>query len=81
MTYHAKVIAGGKIVFPADLRRELGIRDGDTLVIERMSDGGATVRTFEQVVRDAQQKTRAIFGPAFTVKQFIAENRADWKGE
>ena len=25
MTYHAKVIAGGKVVIPADIRRELGI--------------------------------------------------------
>lgn len=77
MTYHAKVIAGGEIVIPADLRRELGIKDGDTLVIERMSQGGAAVRTFEQVVRDAQHKTRAIFGPTYTVDQFIAESRAD----
>ena len=38
MTYHAKVIAGGKIVIPADLRRELGIRDGDTLVVDRTDD-------------------------------------------
>ena len=31
MTYHAKVIAGGKIVIPAEPRRELGIKDGDVL--------------------------------------------------
>lgn len=35
MTYHAKVIAGGKIVIPAALRRELGIMDGDSVVLER----------------------------------------------
>ncbi len=39
MTYHAKVIAGGKVVIPADIRRELGIKDGDSLVIDRDAKG------------------------------------------
>ena len=47
MTYHAKVIAGGKIVIPADLRRELGINDGDTVVIERTDDGALSLRREE----------------------------------
>ena len=40
VTYHAKVIAGGKIVIPADLRREFDIKDGDTVAIEREDGGG-----------------------------------------
>lgn len=35
MTYSAKNIAGGKIVIPAELRRELGVNAGDTVLIER----------------------------------------------
>jgi AbrB family transcriptional regulator, stage V sporulation protein T len=35
MTYHAKIIAGGKLVIPAVLRRELGIIDGDSVVVAR----------------------------------------------
>ncbi|WP_419809372.1 AbrB/MazE/SpoVT family DNA-binding domain-containing protein [Sphingomonas sp.] len=81
MTYHAKVIAGGKIVIPADLRREFGIRDGDTLVVARDPDGGLSVKTFEQVVRETQREARAIFGPDYTVEQFVRENRADWGDE
>ena len=45
MTYHAKVIAGGKIVIPAELRRELGIKDGDVLVLDRAADGSLAIRT------------------------------------
>jgi AbrB family looped-hinge helix DNA binding protein len=81
MTYHAKVIAGGKVVIPADLRREFGIKDGDTLVIGRAEDGGLSVRTFDQVVRDSQRKARNIFGAGYTVDQFLAERRADWREE
>ena len=78
MTYHAKVIAGGKIVIPAELRREFGIKDGDSLVLERDESGGLSIKTFEQVVREEQRRFRAIVGPEYTVDQFLAESRADW---
>lgn len=74
MTYHAKVIAGGKIVIPADLRRELGIKDGDSVVIERMDDGVSLRRedpdTALQRVRDAFK--------GYSVDQFLRDRRADW---
>lgn len=79
MTYHAKVIAGGKIVIPAELRRELGIKDGDSVVIERDSDGGLVIKTYAQVVREGQAKFRAMVGEDYTVDQFLAERRADWR--
>ncbi|MEG3089057.1 AbrB/MazE/SpoVT family DNA-binding domain-containing protein [Sphingomonas sp. PB4P5] len=81
MTYHAKVIAGGKIVIPANLRREMGIKDGDSLVLSRHEDGGLTVKTFAQVVSDSQRRAREIFGADYTVDPFLAENRADWGAE
>jgi AbrB family transcriptional regulator, stage V sporulation protein T len=81
MTYHAKVIAGGKIVIPAELRREFGIKDGDSLVIERDESGGLTIRTFEQVVRDSQRKFRKMVGPDYSVDQFLAEKHLDWRDD
>lgn len=80
MTYHAKVISGGKVVIPADLRREFGIKDGDSLVLSR-DEGGISIKTYDQVIRDAQRKFRAIVGPDYTVDQFLRENRADWGEE
>lgn len=78
MTYHAKVIAGGKIVIPAELRREFGIKDGDSVVLERDDRGGVSIRTLDQTLRDSRRRFREIFGPDYTVDQFIAETRADW---
>ncbi|WP_375394039.1 AbrB/MazE/SpoVT family DNA-binding domain-containing protein [uncultured Sphingomonas sp.] len=78
MTYHAKVIAGGKIVIPSELRHEFGIKDGDSLVLTRDDAGGLLVRTFDQAIRDSQRKAREMFGADYTVDQFLAENRADW---
>lgn len=81
MTYHAKVIAGGKVVIPAEIRRELGIKDGDTLVVELADAGGVRFMTFEQAVRASQQKARALFGADYTVDTFLNERRADWAEE
>lgn len=81
MTYHAKVFAGGKIVIPAALRRELGIREGDSLVIERREEGGLTLKTFADVVREEQQAFRAAVGPNYSVNQFLADRRNDWPEE
>lgn len=78
MTYQAKVIAGGKIVIPAELRRELGIQDGDSLLLDRDASGGLTIRTRRQALKDAQAKFREMVGPDYTVDQFLAERRADW---
>lgn len=62
MTYHSKVIAGGKIVIPADLRREFGIKDGDSLVIARDPAGGLTIKTYDQVVKEVQARFAARIG-------------------
>ena len=77
MTYQAKVIAGGKIVIPADIRRELGIRDGDSVTIER-EGGGFSIRTRAQVLQHGRRRIREIFGSDYTVDQFVSESRADW---
>lgn len=81
MTYHAKVIAGGKIVIPADLRREFGIKDGDTLILDKDESGRLSIMTFEQSVRESQRRARAIFGDEYSVEQFLRERRADWGEE
>ena len=33
MTYHAKIYGGGKMALPADVRRALGIKDGDRVTL------------------------------------------------
>jgi len=77
MGYQAKVITGGKIVIPADVRRELGIADGDHLNIE-VADGIMTVKTRAQVIRDIQDRFRHLKRPGVSgVDEFIAERRAE----
>lgn len=81
MTYQAKVFAGGKIVIPAELRREFGIREGDSLVIERLEQGGISIKTFAEVIREEQHAFRAAAGADYSVDQFLADRRVDWSDE
>jgi len=74
MTYHAKVITGGKIVIPADLRRELGIKDGDSIVLEASLDGIMLRR--EDPDAALLRLRRGLSG--YSVDQFLRERRADW---
>ena len=37
--------------------------------------------TFQQVVRDSQEKARAIFGADYSVDAFLQERRTDWGEE
>lgn len=79
MTYHAKVIAGGKVVIPADIRRELGIKDGDSLVIDRDARGAVVLRTREQIVQDVRQSFRSMredIAPHGSVVAELLEDRA-----
>lgn len=78
MTYSAKIIKGGKIVIPAELRRELGFADGDRLVLEREGES-LVIKSYHQVVREVQAAFRP-FKPkdgSSLVDDLIAERREE----
>lgn len=77
MTYHAKLIKGGKVVIPAELRRAFGLKDGDTLVFERHGDA-LTLKSYAQVIADVQADFRKLVPDAGSVDGFIAKRAADW---
>lgn len=78
MTYHATVVSG-KVVLPPELQHEAGIRDGDSLVIEIDPNGGLTMKTYAQVVRDVQSEFRSMMKPGVgsIVDELIADRRAE----
>jgi AbrB family looped-hinge helix DNA binding protein len=78
MTYSAKIIKGGKIVIPAELRRELGFAEGDRLVLEREGES-LVIKSYHQVVREVQEAFRP-FKPqdgSSIVEELIAERREE----
>jgi AbrB family transcriptional regulator, stage V sporulation protein T len=77
MTYHAKIITGGKIVIPADMRRELDVKDGDSIVFEREGDV-FVVKSYRQVVREVQAEFKRLMPNHGTVDDFLADRRSMW---
>ena len=52
--YRSKIDSSGRIVLPAELRSQLGVREGDAVVI--LGDGAQLhVKSVEQAIRDAQE--------------------------
>ena len=79
-TYSAKLIKGGKIVIPAELRREFGFEEGDTLVLER-EGGGVVIKSYRQVLREIQEAVRKQIKHPFTVDDYLAEKYAEAERE
>lgn len=74
---HVRLADDGRIVIPAATRRELGLRAGDTLVLE--SDGDSILmRTPEAVLHDTQAYFRQFLAPGESVvDELLADRRAE----
>lgn len=79
-SYSAKLIKGGKIVIPAELRREFGFEEGDTLVLER-EGCGVVIKSYRQVLREIQDAVRKKLKHPFTVDDYLAEKYAEAERE
>lgn len=52
-TVRAKIDAGGRVLIPARLRRELGVGPGDPVILE-VKDGDPYVRSYRKAIEEAQ---------------------------
>jgi len=76
MTHHARVTDDGQLVVPAELARELGLKPGDSIRLDR--DGSNIVgKTYADVIRAGQLAFRATIKRPFSVDDFIADRRAE----
>ena len=74
---HVKLGDDGRIVIPAPLRHSIGIKPGDTLVVE--SDGDSLlIRSQDAVLRETQTFFRQFATPGMSVvDELIADRRAE----
>ena len=76
-----KVIAGGRIALPADVRRAMGIAEGDTVYFDLDGDE-LRVRSSRSSLRRIQDRLRAYRPEAGNLSdELIAERRAEAAGE
>lgn len=72
-----KIVEGGKLVIPANFRRELGFNVGDTVIVE-VSDGQLHVRSRKAAISVAQQLMRQLVPAGVSVAdELIADRRAE----
>jgi AbrB family looped-hinge helix DNA binding protein len=81
MNHTAHVSSGGRVVIPAKLRKAIGLRTGDTVII-RLTEDGLVITTPERAVRAAQALVRKyVPGDQRLGDELIAERRREAKQE
>jgi AbrB family transcriptional regulator, stage V sporulation protein T len=76
MSYQAKIIKGGKIVIPAELRRELGFNEGDALIVERVGEA-IVLKSQNTMLRDIRAKVKARLTRPVSVDSYLKEKWAE----
>lgn len=76
-----RLVSGGRLQLPADVRRELGLADGDQVVIQ-VVDGELHVRPRRDVLKRIQTMLRP-YAPenVSVVDELIADRRAQAAGD
>ena len=72
-----KLVEGGKLVIPAAFRREMGVKPGDTLIVE-MDAGELRVRSLPSAIQRVQARMRELNPEGRSlVDELIADRRAE----
>jgi AbrB family looped-hinge helix DNA binding protein len=76
-----KMSDGGRVVIPSEIRKALGLKEGDTVLWE-LVDGEARLTTRLQRMRKAQELVRKYVPEGVSlVDELIAERRAEAERE
>ena len=72
-----KLVSGGRLQVPAEIRRALGLSDGDAVTME-VVDGKLLVRPYREVIANVQAQFRQYAKPGVSiVDELIADRRAE----
>jgi AbrB family looped-hinge helix DNA binding protein len=76
-----RLVSGGRLQIPARVRRALGLKDGDAVLIEAV-EGEVRVRPYRQAVAKAQEIVRRhIPGGVSLSEELIADRREEAERE
>ncbi|MBA2449263.1 MAG: AbrB/MazE/SpoVT family DNA-binding domain-containing protein [Chloroflexi bacterium] len=73
----AKLADGGRVVIPAEYRKALGLRTGDTVIMQ-LDDGEVRLFTLDRAIRRAQELVRQYIPEGRSLSdELIAERRTE----
>ncbi len=71
----------GRIVIPAEYRKELGVECGDKVLLH-MRDGRLEVYTLDNAIKRTQERMKKLTGGRTgLVDEFLADRRREWGEE
>ena len=75
--YRGRIVSGGRLQIPSDVRKELGLTDGDTVRLE-VVDGELRVRSYQAVIKAIQAEVRTYVPAGVTLSdELIADRKAE----
>jgi AbrB family looped-hinge helix DNA binding protein len=86
---HTKLGEGRRVVIPAELRQQYGLKPGDSLVLEP-SNSGITVRPLDDVIQEVQEYFAAVAPAKVVLSEELLRDRREeaakeadllWQGE
>lgn len=76
-----RLVSGGRLQIPARVRRELGLKDGDAVIMETVK-GELRIRPYREVVSEIQKRLRKYVPEGVSVAdELIADRRAEAERE
>jgi AbrB family looped-hinge helix DNA binding protein len=80
-TYRTKVTEGGRVVIPAEFRRQLDLQPGTEVVLD-IADGELRIRSIPQAIQRAQSLVRRYVGQdANLADELVRERRSASRDE
>ncbi|WEK45273.1 MAG: AbrB/MazE/SpoVT family DNA-binding domain-containing protein [Candidatus Andeanibacterium colombiense] len=71
-----KLVSGGRLQVPADIRRALGLSDGDSVTMQ-VIDGELHIKPYRDVIAGVRERLRPFISEgASLADELIAERRA-----
>ena len=76
-----KIISGGRVQLPADVRRQLNLKEGDPILIE-VVNGEVHLRSQREAIRRIQERMRKYIPEGVSVvDELIADRRREAASE
>lgn len=76
-----KIVSGGRLQLPADIRRDLGFQEGESVIME-VVDNELRVRSQRESIRRVQEKLRKFVPEGVSlVDELIADRRREAENE
>ena len=70
-------VSAGRVVLPAELRKEYGIKDGAEVIFSR-TEHGIEIRTLDEAIRQAQELCARYIPPGVSlVDELLRERREE----